>query len=380
MRRILILSISIVFASCGGPTQPTGVIVRSVAPASGTTLGGTVVTIGGSNFAAGATVTIGGAPATDVQVASPTSITATTPQHASGPADVVVAAGGQTGGLTGGFMYVAPAATANTPPVIVSLVARGTRANEPPGFADLNEEVNLTAVVQDSESSPSQLTYEYTSEPGGTITGTGPTVKWRAPQSGTPPIKATITLNVIERYSSVDASGLPITSENKVTGTTTVTVHDSVREVARMAESFLIDFSRQINPSVVVRDFRDECFGHAGKSLEQADVADNQRNFAITQFNVGTARVTVAFGNECTLFSTRFRPGDACAYVPVDWSSTQLRDSPTARAGTKFRVTGTDQVSAAYIENQWWLCESDFLGTNTFLSTGASAPTLKFKK
>ncbi len=57
-------------------TAPT---VTSVSPNSGTTAGGTAVTITGTNFATGATVTFGGTAATNVVVASSTSITATTP-------------------------------------------------------------------------------------------------------------------------------------------------------------------------------------------------------------------------------------------------------------------------------------------------------------
>ena len=47
-------------------TEPDG--FGAVTPAAGTTLGGTTVTVTGTNFAAGATVTIGGAAATDVAV------------------------------------------------------------------------------------------------------------------------------------------------------------------------------------------------------------------------------------------------------------------------------------------------------------------------
>ena len=56
--------------------QPT---VSSVSPNSGSTVGGTAVTITGTNFAAGATVTFGSAAATGVTVVNGTTITATTP-------------------------------------------------------------------------------------------------------------------------------------------------------------------------------------------------------------------------------------------------------------------------------------------------------------
>ena len=80
--------------------------VSSVSPNSGSTAGGTAVTITGTNFAAGATVTFGGAAATNVAVVNSSTITATTPAGSVGAATVTVSVGGQSGGLTGGFTYV----------------------------------------------------------------------------------------------------------------------------------------------------------------------------------------------------------------------------------------------------------------------------------
>lgn len=55
-------------------------IIASVSPASGDVAGGTVVTITGQNFQAGATVDFGGRPATDVVVNEDgTTITCTSP-------------------------------------------------------------------------------------------------------------------------------------------------------------------------------------------------------------------------------------------------------------------------------------------------------------
>ena len=59
--------------------------MTGVSPASGTAAGGTAVTITGTGFLAGATVSLGGTPATGVTVVNSTSITATTPAHAPEP-------------------------------------------------------------------------------------------------------------------------------------------------------------------------------------------------------------------------------------------------------------------------------------------------------
>jgi len=94
------------------PTPTAAPTVSAIAPTSGSTGGGTAVTITGANFATGATVTIGGTAATGVTVASATSITATTPAHAAGAVDVVVTnPDSRSGTLTGAFTYASSALT-----------------------------------------------------------------------------------------------------------------------------------------------------------------------------------------------------------------------------------------------------------------------------
>src|SRR5262249_57313397 len=92
--------------------------VTCVAPASGTTDGGSAVTLTGQNFASGATVTFGGAAATSVVVVSATQITAKTPSHAQGSVSVTVTnPGGHSGTLANGFTFVplAPVVTSVSP-------------------------------------------------------------------------------------------------------------------------------------------------------------------------------------------------------------------------------------------------------------------------
>jgi hypothetical protein len=103
------------FAISGTPA-PT---VTGIAPSSGPTAGGTVVTISGTNFASGATVQFGGVAATNVTVSGTTSLTVTTPPQAAGPVDVVVTnPDGRNGTLPGGFAYIA------APPVVTDVTPR----------------------------------------------------------------------------------------------------------------------------------------------------------------------------------------------------------------------------------------------------------------
>ncbi|HEY3323879.1 MAG TPA: IPT/TIG domain-containing protein [Planctomycetota bacterium] len=86
------------------PVNPA--TVTGISPTHGPALGGTNVTITGSNFASGATVNIGPAAATNVVVTNTTSLTAVTPAGNVGAADVVVTNPNSTPGtLAGGFTY-----------------------------------------------------------------------------------------------------------------------------------------------------------------------------------------------------------------------------------------------------------------------------------
>jgi IPT/TIG domain-containing protein/dockerin type I repeat protein/Ig-like domain-containing protein/PKD domain-containing protein len=84
------------------------VTVTSVVPNFGTVTGGTSVTINGTNFATGATVTFGGTAATNVVVVTSIKITAKTPAHAAGAVNVTVTNTDTSNGtLTAGYLYQA---------------------------------------------------------------------------------------------------------------------------------------------------------------------------------------------------------------------------------------------------------------------------------
>lgn len=82
--------------------SPTSLAVMAISPSSGSTAGGTPITIVGSDFVEGMTVSLGDTLATDVIVADSTLMIATTPPHAPGMVDVVVISpDGQTATLSG---------------------------------------------------------------------------------------------------------------------------------------------------------------------------------------------------------------------------------------------------------------------------------------
>jgi hypothetical protein len=93
--------------------------VTSTTPNSGSVNGGNRITVNGNGFNRGAVVSVGGTLCTTIIVLnSGTTITATTPAHPLGSADVVVTnIDGQSSTLSGGFNYVAA-----PPPSVSSVV------------------------------------------------------------------------------------------------------------------------------------------------------------------------------------------------------------------------------------------------------------------
>jgi hypothetical protein len=92
--------------------------VSSVSPSSGSTLGGTPVTIAGTGFSAGASVSFGTSPASSVTVDSASAITATSPAG-SGTVNVSVTTSSGTSATTAAdlFTYIAPAPPALAEPL-----------------------------------------------------------------------------------------------------------------------------------------------------------------------------------------------------------------------------------------------------------------------
>lgn len=93
--------------------------VAAMTPGTGPTAGGAVVTLSGTNLLDGATVTVGGVPATLVTWISATELHVTVPAGSLGPKNVVVTnPDTQSATLVGGFTYVAPVAKPTSVPTL----------------------------------------------------------------------------------------------------------------------------------------------------------------------------------------------------------------------------------------------------------------------
>jgi hypothetical protein len=215
--------------------------VTSVAPSAVTTHGGALLTISGANFSGAATVLVGGTAATQVTVVNGTTITATAPAHDPGSADVIVTINGQSASLPAAVTFVA-----NAPPVIASIVVRGSKPREPAQFADLDEPVSVTATVTDAETPVANLEFTWSSDVG-SFSGSGPTVTWVAPHSYSTPADVMLGLTVVERFQA-NTAGTVVSGENRVTGASKVRLHNSVKEVGDLAVDFLTGFSEQLAP------------------------------------------------------------------------------------------------------------------------------------
>lgn len=84
-------------------------VITSISPATGTSAGGTAVTLTGSGFGGATGATVGGVALTSFTVVSDTSITGTTGAHAVGAVDVIVTCpahlGGASAALRDAFTY-----------------------------------------------------------------------------------------------------------------------------------------------------------------------------------------------------------------------------------------------------------------------------------
>ncbi|SFT59959.1 putative Ig domain-containing protein [Mesorhizobium sp. YR577] len=149
--------------------------IASVAPTSGTTEGGTSVVITGTDLTGATAVTFGGTAAASFTVDSATQITATTPAHAEGAADVVVTTPSGSATEAGAFTYQVP--TSNDASLSSLSVSAGTLN---PAFAP-----STTGYTVSVPSPVSSLTLTPTAaDTGATITVNGQSVTSGSASSG----------------------------------------------------------------------------------------------------------------------------------------------------------------------------------------------------
>lgn len=172
--------------SCAAPASTVTPAITSLSPEEGTTAGGTIVTITGTDFSttlADNIVKFGSDNAT-VTAATATQLTVESPAHAAGQVNVSVTVGGETATKNNAYKYVIPAPT-------ISNIAPNT------GSTDGNSSVTITGTNLIGATS---VTF-------GGAAGTGLTVNSGSSITVTTPAHAAGAVDVV-----VTAAGGPVTS------------------------------------------------------------------------------------------------------------------------------------------------------------------------
>jgi len=216
---------------------------------------------------------------------------------------------------------------------------------------EVDTEITLTASVKDEETPVDQLKFEWKAE-GGTFSGEGASVKWRAPRDITTPADYSVVLTVTETYGAPNSFG--VRPQNVATvSSPAIRVHNSPKELGDMSMLFLSDFANSSVPaSECVRNFSDSC---AGKFNERDDIESNRKDFDILDSSLNLRRVSVAPNGMSASMTV------ACAFTSriKACSGTQ---NPSCKVGGTEKVQGNCNLTAVYEQKRWWLCVSTFDG------------------
>jgi hypothetical protein len=262
------------------------------------------------------------------------------------------------GGGGGGGVGTTP----NTPPVVKSITAADSRV-------EVGSPVTLTATVEDAETPIADLTYAWTADTG-TFAGTGAQVTWTPGADAKTPGDFVLTLTVTERYTTLSGP-----AENKATGTISVHVNNSPKELADLSLRFLGDFANsKISPEACVSQFSDatsKCA--AGKRDELDDVRVNRHDYEMIASTLRHSGLTIAPDRLGATVHT------FCSFT-VKVISPDPIDEPCLNGkcplGSQGTSTGDCWTTNVYEQGRWWLCESHFTPLPALTQPGTFAPTI----
>ncbi len=223
-------------------------VVTGVSPSTGPIAGGTVVTISGTGFTGATGVTLGGIAATALNVASDTTLLATTPAHAAGTVDVLVTGPSGTSAVNSSakFTYTGglPVITSISPPggpvtggTVVTLTGTGFTGatqvrfggTDAPSFTVVSD----TTITVTSPPRAAGLANIQVTTPAGTSQasafdvftyGAIPTVTNVSPATGQAGTVVTITGTGFTGATSVTFGGVAGTSLNVASSGTSLTI------------------------------------------------------------------------------------------------------------------------------------------------------------
>lgn len=216
--------------------------VTSISPTSGPLAGGTAVTVTGTDFATGATVSFGTAASPSVSVTSPTSLTAIAPAGAAGTVDVTVStsAGVSATGAADRFTYTSGAPTVSSLSPTSGPAAGGTTVTVTGTNFTTGATVTLGTAPVSNLSVTSSTSMTFVTPPGSNsqvlhVTTAGGS--WPPANTGNPPeftyVDSLPTVTRVSPSSGPSTAGTAVT----VTGT-------------NFSPDATVDFGSALSPSV----------------------------------------------------------------------------------------------------------------------------------
>ena len=224
-----------------------------------------------------------------------------------------------------------------TAPIIQSIAVPTSRV-------EAGTDVVITAVVEDAETPLNALSFQWSAS-AGTITGSGPSAKWRMPAGITSGVDVVIGLTVFDTYDAIVNS--TVVKQNFVVSkiSTPFRVHDSIAEVKALAYKFLVDLfgNSSVPAEACVVDFADVCATRGeGKINEQQEIVAHRAGYVV---------ISAQILNQKVVFTSQ-------DFGSVH-SATMYEDRPkTSKVhGT---TCGDFEVTVIYVGGRWWICESFF--------------------
>jgi hypothetical protein len=292
--------------------------VTSVSPTSGTSGGGTVVTIDGSGFTSASTVDFGTTTATNVTFVSATQLTATAPAGA-GIEDVTVTTSGETSATSSSDQFTYVPAVASVSPATGPASGGTVVTIDGTGFTSASTvDFGTTVATSVTDVSATQIT---ATAPAGTVGAMDVTVTTSGETSATSTSdQFTYLPSVTSAITADETSGIESVTEGPASGGTVVTINGS-----GFTSASTVDFGTTPAASVTF-------------------VSATQLTATSPAGTVGTVNITVTTAGETSTTSS----SDVFIYLP---SVTNVSPtSGTSGGGTVVTIDGSGFTSASTVD------------------------------
>ena len=362
-------------AASSDPPQPStpAPTLSSISPQSGSTAGGTSVSLSGSNFLAGATVSFDASAATSVSVVNATTITAVTPPHAAGEANVTVTnPDGQSATLAGN---ISPLSNAGFESGAVNWVLSGSggtvtfqnnaaNAHSGSGYAELSAPAGAHPVLYAANAS--NVAAYFPVNPGDVITFGG----WGYHVSGDGKARWGIEVSDANKANAVYVSASPF----NVTTSAWTNFQSSYTVPAGMA--FVRLYCEIGSSTTTAVDRFDDAFLQRSVLGGGFNYGGTQTNPAPTLSSINPQSGSTAGGTSVSLSGSNFVAGATVIFAGSSATSVNVVNATTITAVTPAHAAGLAAVTVTNPDGQG----ASLTGANAFNYLTAQpsnpAPTL----